>query len=63
MSVTKFSRNLNSLRNFNVIFRKDVLYNNINIHKKPGLYPLSKKYSFGKTTEGFELTLSQKDRL
>ena len=39
-------------RNFDEIFRKDVAYDNIKSHKKGGLYRLSKKYIFGKTTEG-----------
>ena len=39
-------------RNFDEIFRKDVTYDNIKSHKKAGLYRLSKKYIFGKTTEG-----------
>ena len=38
------------LRNFNEIFRKDVAYDNIKSHKKPGLYPLSTRDTFGKTT-------------
>ena len=27
-------------------------YDNIKSHKKPGLHPLSRRYIFGKTTEG-----------
>ena len=38
------------MRNFNEIFRKDVTYDNIKSHKKPGLHPLSEKCIFGKTT-------------
>ena len=43
---------LNDLSNFNEIFRKDVTHDNIKSHKKPGLYPLSRRSSFGKTTGG-----------
>ena len=32
------------LRNFNEIFRKDVTYDNIKSHKKPGIHPLSRRY-------------------
>ena len=32
---------LNDLRNFNEIFRKDVPYDNIKSHRKPGLWRLS----------------------
>ena len=32
---------LNDLKNFNEIFRKDVPYDNIKSHKKPGLWRLS----------------------
>ena len=42
---------LNDLRNFNEFFRKNVIYDNIKSHKKTGLHPLSRKYSYGKTTE------------
>ena len=42
----------NKLRNFNKIFRKNLCYDNIKSHKKPGLYPLFRKYNFGKTTRG-----------
>ena len=41
---------LNDLRNFNIIFRKDVTNNNIKSHKKPGLHPHSRSCIFGKTT-------------
>ena len=41
---------LNDLRNFNEIFRKDVTYDNIKSHKKPGFYPLFRRYIFQKTT-------------
>ena len=40
----------NDLRNFNEVFKKDVPYDIIKSHKKTGLYLLSRKYSFGKTT-------------
>ena len=43
---------LNDLSNFNEIFGKDVAYDNIKSHKKPGVYPLSERCSFGKTTGG-----------
>ena len=33
---------LNELRNFYEILRKDVTYNNIKSHKKPGIHPLSR---------------------
>ena len=29
---------------------KDVTYDNIKNHKKPGLHPLSRRQTFGKTT-------------
>ena len=46
------------MKNFNEIFRKDVTYDSIKSHKKPGLQPLSRRYIFGKTTGvGFNLTL------
>ena len=38
--------------NFNETFRKDVTYDNIKSHKKPGIQPLSRRYIFGKTTGG-----------
>ena len=31
-------------------FREDVTYDNIKSHQKPGLYSLSRRYIFGKTT-------------
>ena len=40
------------LRNFKELSRKNVFYKNIKIHKKTGLSPLSRKYSFRKTTRG-----------
>ena len=39
-------------RNFNVLFRKDITYDNIKSHKKPGLHPFSEKIVFGKTRMG-----------
>ena len=36
------------LSNFNEFFKKGVPYDNIKGHRKTGLYPYSKKYSFGK---------------
>ena len=44
----KSSYIMDELRNFNEIFREDVTYHNIKNHKKPGLYPLSKRCIFGK---------------
>ena len=44
------------LRNFNEIFRKDVPYDNIKSHKKPGFHSLFRTYIFRKTTLGFKLT-------
>ena len=38
------------LSNFNETFKKGVPYDNIKSHKKTGLYPYSKKYSFGKAS-------------
>ena len=38
-----------NLKNFNVIFRKNVSYN----HEKTGLYPLAREFSFGKTKTNF----------
>ena len=47
---------MNELRNFIEIFRKDfrkdVTYDNIKSHKKPGLHLFSEKNIFGKTTGG-----------
>ena len=40
------------MRNFNEIFRKDVTYDNVKSHKKPGLHPVSRRYIFGKATRG-----------
>ena len=41
---------LNDLSNFNEVFKKDVACDNIKSNKKAGLYPLSRKHMFGKTT-------------
>ena len=38
------------MRNFSEIFRKDVTYDNIKSHEKPGLQPLSRRYIFEKNT-------------
>ena len=46
----KSSYLLSELRNFNEIFRKDAIYDNIISHKKTGLDPFSEKHIFGKTT-------------
>ena len=43
---------LNNLRNFNEPFRKDVPYDNVKSHKKPGFHPLCRRYVFRKATEG-----------
>ena len=40
------------LRNFNGIYRKDVTYDNIKSHKKPGGHPFSEKHTFEKTAGG-----------
>ena len=47
---------LNKLRNFNEIFRKDVTYDDIKSNKKSGLNLLSRRHVFGKTTGGVKLT-------
>ena len=39
---------LNDLKNFNKNFIKDVSYDNIKSHKKPGLPPLIRRYIFEK---------------
>ena len=48
----KTSYLLNDMKNFNVISRKDVTYENIKSHKIPGLHRLSRRYIFGITTGG-----------
>ena len=40
------------MRHFNENFRKDVTYDNIKSHTKPGLHPLSRRCIFAKTTKG-----------
>ena len=42
--------------NFNDIFRKNVNCDNIKIHKRTELCPLSRKHNFGKTTGGLGLS-------
>ena len=42
----------NEVRNLNEIFRKDLTYDNIKSHKKPGFHPLFRGCIFGKTTGG-----------
>ena len=39
---------LRDLRNFKEIFRKDIAYNDIKSHKKPGFLLLFRRYIFGK---------------
>ena len=41
---------VNDFRHFNEIFRKDVTYDNIKIHKKPESHPLFRRLFFEKTT-------------
>ena len=45
---------MNGLRNYNEIFKKDVTFDNVKNHKKPGLHLFSEKHIFGKTTGGGE---------
>ena len=42
---------LQELRKFKEFFRKDMAFNNTKSHKKPGFFPLSRRYIFGKTAE------------
>ena len=42
--------------NLNEILREDVTYDKIKSQKKSGTHPISRKYIFGKATEGFRLT-------
>ena len=44
------------MMNCNEFFRKNVTYDDIKSHPKSGLQPLSRKHSFGKTTDGIKLT-------
>ena len=39
---------LKDLRDFKEIFRKDLAYNDIKSHKKPGFLPLFRRHIFGK---------------
>ena len=41
-----YSYFLNHLRNFNENFSKDVIDDDIKSHKKPGFYPLFRRYIF-----------------
>ena len=41
-------QDLKDLRNFKEIFRKDIAYNDIKSHKKPGFLLLFRRYIFGK---------------
>ena len=43
---------LNDLKNSNETFRKDVTYDNIKCHQRPGFQPLSRRYIFRKNTGG-----------
>ena len=43
---------LKDLGNFNEIFRKDMIYDNIKSYKEPRFYPLFRRYTFRKTTGG-----------
>ena len=47
----------NDLKNFNKIFRKNVIYDTVKNNKKTGFHPLSKKRNFGKTKRWVNLTL------
>ena len=46
----------NNLSNLYEIFRKDVSYDNIKSHIKPGFHPLCKRYIFRKTKRRVKLT-------
>ena len=48
----KCSNLLNDLMNFNEIFRKDVAFDQIKCHKKPGFHPFSRKHIIGKAIGG-----------
>ena len=43
---------MNNSRNFNEIFRKNVIFDDIKIRKKSGLHPLSRQQIFGKNHKG-----------
>ena len=45
--VIRLEEHLNNLRNLNEIFRKDVTYDNIKSHKKPGFHPLFRRHILG----------------
>ena len=51
MLTEKVFTSSNDLRNCNEIFRKDVTYDNIKSHKKPGFHPLFRRHIFEKNTE------------
>ena len=40
---------MNNSGNFNEVFRNNVTYDNVEIHKEMELYPLSRKYIFAKS--------------
>lgn len=42
--------------NFNEIFGKNVIYNDLKSHKKAGFYPLTESYIFLKTIGSIKLT-------
>ena len=50
LNIEEKNLQIEELRNFNEVFRKDVPYDNIKSHKKAGLHPLPKNYNFGKIT-------------
>ena len=43
---------MNDLSNFNEILRKDVPYDNIKSHRKPGFHPFFRRYIFWEITGG-----------
>ena len=47
---------LNDLRKFNEIFRKDVFWDNIKSHKKPGFHPYLEDTSFEEPQVGSNYT-------
>ena len=58
IELRNYSYLLNNLRNFNEICRKDVNYDNIKSHKKPGFHPLFRRNIFRKTTGEVKLISS-----
>ena len=52
MLKNKISYLLHEQRNFNVLSRKDITYDNIKSHKKPGLHP--KKLFLEKPEQGLK---------